>query len=453
MRKAVFVSLCLISMFPAFLNVSLAQEKLSFTLDQCVEMALENNEEILKAQQEIAEAEGALIAARSDEYLQMNFTSWYEKAKHNDRFETKDYNGTLSVEQLLMRFGKLPRGLDAAQEQHRQAELKLQSAKIESVGQIREIFYNILLIQNEIAERRILRDEIEKKRARTAERVEKKLALELDLLDVELELARQDLRINELNRQLRASKMELLQGINADEEAEIEVSGELSETKLAIDDCIRAAMANRVELKDRRGLIERQARTVREVMWELLPELTSSYRYKDSSITLRQADSTWDTLLSYEKPIWEKEGGSTPERDNWEFSFGLSLPLFDGFRLKGVMQTEKARLEKLRIELLQKEMQIRLGVKNAYRAVIDEKELMDIRNTEVTLRRKTLERMEAIMETPVISQKYPRLAGITFDDVIQARENYTNAQKTYFDQRLRYMLAQEELRRKMGIIE
>jgi hypothetical protein len=81
------------------------------------------------------------------------------------------------------------------------------------------------------------------------------------------------------------------------------------------------------------------------------------------------------------------------------------------------------------------------------------KELMDLRSAEVILRRKTLERMEAIMETPVISQKYPRLAGITFDDVIKARETYTDAQKSYFDQRLNYMLAREDLRRKMGIVE
>jgi len=453
MRKVASIFLCLIFMFPAFLNVSLAQEQLRLTLDRCVEMTLESDEEILKAQQEITEAEGALTVARSDEYLQMNFTSWYQRAKHDDRFETKDYNGTLRADQLLVRLGKVPNRVDLAQEQYRQAELKLQSAKTNAVGKTRTIFYNIILIQDEIKERKILRDEIEKKRVRTEERVQKKLALELDLLDVKLELARQDLRINELKRELRVKKSELLQAIGADEEAELEVSGELQDLELTIEDCIGASMTNRVELKDYRGLIERQVRITKETLWELLPELESSYRYKDTSIILRQENSTWDTLLSYEKPIWENEGVGTSERDKWEFTFGLSFPIFDGFRVKGLIQGEEARLERLRIGLLQKEKQIRLEVRNAYREVADKKELMDIRSAEVILRRKTLERMEAIMETPVISQKYPRLAGITFDDVIRARESYTDAQKSYFDQRLNYMLAREDLRRKMGIVE
>jgi len=452
MRKVVFVSLCF--MFAAFmLSLSLAQERIELTLGKCVEMALENNEQILKAQQMLAEVEGALMAVRSDEYLQMNFTSWYDRAKRDNRFETKDYNGTLRAEQLLLRFGELPRRLDEVQERYRQAELDLLSAEIDLVSQIRRIFYNIILIRDEMKEREIFKDEIEKKMKRTEDRVEEKLALEIELLDVQVELAQQELRINELQRDLRVRKAELLQTIGADEEAEISISGELPDTEFAVGDCIRASMENRTELKDLRGQIERQERIVREVLWELLPELRSSYRYKDTSVILEQEDKTWDASLVYEKPIWEKEGGKTPERDKWEFSFGLSFPIFDGFRVKGIMQEEKARLEKLKIELLQKEKQIRLEVRDAYMEVANAKENMDIQNKVLTLRDKTLERMEAIMETPIISQKYPHLAGISFDDVIRAREQYTEAQTAYFAEKRNYMLAREDLRQKMGIIE
>ena len=117
------------------------------------------------------------------------------------------------------------------------------------------------------------------------------------------------------------------------------------------------------------------------------------------------------------------------------------------------MREEKARLERLRIELLQKEKQIRLGARNAYQEVANTKENMDILGKVVTLRRKTLEGMEVIIENPVMSQKYPRLAGISFDDVIRAREQYTEAQRDYFAQKRNYMLAREDLRQKMGIIE
>jgi outer membrane protein TolC len=212
-------------------------------------------------------------------------------------------------------------------------------------------------------------------------------------------------------------------------------------------------MENRIELKELRGQISRQERIVREVIWEFLPELRSSYRYKDASINLEQEDRTWNTLLSYEKPIWEKEGGRTPERDKWEFTFGLSFPIFDGFRVKGIMQIEQAILERLNIESAQKEKEIRLEVRNTYQEVANAGERMNIQAKVLNLSRRTLERMEAIMETPVISQKYPHLAGITFDDVLQAREDYTEAQTNYFGQKSNYMLARENLRRTMGIIE
>lgn len=453
MRKAVYI-LYLTFILTAFASdTSLAQEKLHLTLDQCVEMALRNNEEILRAQQTIAEAEGALTAARSDEYLNLNFASWYQKVKHDDDFETKSYNGTLKADQLLVRFGEVPRRVDAAQEAYRIAEIELRSARIDVVSRTRQIFYIIILIQSEIEEREVFRDEIEKKFKRTADRVDKKLALEIELLDVQLELASQDLRINELKRELRVRTLELLQTIGADEEVELSVSEELPDSEFVMEDCIRAAMESRPELRDFRGQIMRQERIVSEVYWELLPELRSSYRYKDTAVKLEQEDNTWDTSLSYEKPIWEKEAGGKPERDKWEFSFGLSFPIFDGFRVKGIMQQEKARLGKLKIELLQREKQIRLEVRNAYQEVANAKENVDIQAIVLELRDKTLKRMEAIMETPVISQKYPHLAGISFDDVIQAREKYTEAQTAYFAQRRSYMLAREDLRRKMGIMD
>lgn len=450
MRERMFAFLCLAFIFSFLSNASFAQAQIELTLDNCVKMAIEKNEEILKKKQALEEVKGALTAVRSDEYLQMNFTSWYERSKKDNKFETKDYNGTLRVEQLLMRFGALPKKLDEVQEQYRRAALDLQSARINIVSQTRRTFYDIILIRDEINERKLLRDEIEKKRARTAERVQQKIALELDLLGVELELAQQELRINELKRELRIKKVELLQIIGFDEGADFTLSGELPDTEFILEDCIKIALANRVELKDYKGLIERQERIVSEVYWELLPELRAKYRYKDTAMILTQEDKTWDTSISYENPIWEKK---TPERNKWEFSFGLSFPIFDGFRLKGIMQEEKARLEKLKLEAIQKEKQIRWEIRSAYEDVANKKENMDVQEKVVTVRRKTLESMEAIVETPIISQKYPRLAGITFDDVIRAREQYTEDQKSYFAKKQDYMMARENLLQKMGFVE
>ncbi len=452
MRKAVFVFSFLTLMFSTLLlNISFAQKVLLLTLGECVDMTLENNEQILKARQDLVAAKGVLTTARSDEYLQMNFTSWYERSKSDGAFETKDYNGTLSAEQLLLRFGEVPRPVDDAQEQCRLAELGLQSARLDEGDKTRRIFYDIVLAQEEIRERETLRIEIVKKRDRTKGRLAEGRSLPLDLSSVELELADQDLNINTLKRALRVKKTELLQAIGADEEAAIEISGESSGAEFLMDNCIKAGMANRVELMNIRGQIQRQERIVKETFWEFLPEFRSSYRYKDTSLILRQQDRTWDTLLAYEKALWEKEGGRTPELDKWQFSLGLSFPIFDGFRVKGIMQTEEALLEKLKIELVRKEKQIRLEVKRTYQDVADQKERMDIMERKVLLRGETVEGMEFIMENPPRGEKY-RYLVVDFVDVIKAREDYLQAQKNYFDQKRIYMLARENLRQAMGVI-
>ena len=165
MRKLAFVVSCLVFISALSLDVSFAQEKLNLTLEKCVEMTLENNEQILAARQELAEEEGILTTARSDEHLQLNFTSWYERSKSESNFEAKDYNGTLSAERLLLRFGEVPRRIDDAQERCRLVGLKIEAARIDTVSNTRRIFYDIVLIQDELTERKILRDEIGKKRA------------------------------------------------------------------------------------------------------------------------------------------------------------------------------------------------------------------------------------------------------------------------------------------------
>ena len=114
------------------LNSPFAQADL--TIDRCVSMALRNNEQILKAEQALSEAKGTLTVVHSDEYFQMDFTTSYQRAKSGEDVESRAYNGTLRADQLLARFGGVPKRLDSAQEKYRTAELALQSARVDVGG-------------------------------------------------------------------------------------------------------------------------------------------------------------------------------------------------------------------------------------------------------------------------------------------------------------------------------
>lgn len=91
------------------------------TLQRAVDMAIENDEAVLKAEQQLKKAEANLKMARSDQYPQISLTTFYErwKEENEDTAEYKDYEAEVSLEQLIARFGKVPEYLDQAQENYR----------------------------------------------------------------------------------------------------------------------------------------------------------------------------------------------------------------------------------------------------------------------------------------------------------------------------------------------
>ena len=460
----------LVSIFLLFLSASLsAQGILTITLEKCIRLAMKRNEAVLQAQQALLKAEANLKVAQSDQYPQIGLTGFYEQQKNGagniayeqmifqdglyyPQEEYKDYRTAASFSQLLLRFGGVPDFLDSAQEGIRIARIDYERAQKEAAYAVRQVFYNILLTQEEIAERRKLEAAIKQKLQRVNERRKAGILLQINVLNTELELAEQQREINELERRLDLDKTELIQLIGEDELSEVEVTGEIPESDYTLEKATQSALEHRLDLELLKGEIQKQERLVRETQWNRLLEFDASLRYEDAKLTVQNQNRTWDTVFSYDAPIWEKE----PEDDEfdqdegWEVRFNLGLSVFDGFRTKGLKDHENAELSRLRFQLKELEKKVTLEVRRAYRAVASAKERMEIEQRIVQIRQENLRLIEALLETSQESEQY---RSLTFDDVIEARSVFTSAQRVFFQARRAYAQAKEELLKAMGVIE
>ncbi|HIE30449.1 TPA: TolC family protein [Candidatus Poribacteria bacterium] len=460
----------LVSIFLLCLPINLsAQEKLTLTLDECIRLAIKRNEAVLQAQQELYKAEANLKIAQSDQYPQVGLTGFYEQWKNDGgnivngqmglsgglsypQEEYKDYRAAASFSQLLLRFGGVPDFLDNAQEDMRIARIDYERAKKEAAYAVRQVFYNILLTQEEIAERRKLEAAIKQKLQRVKERRKAEILLRINVLNTELELAEQQREINELERRLDIDKTELVQLIGEDELSEVEVLGDVPEVEYTLERATKLALKNRLDLELLRGDIKRQERLVRETQWNRLLEFGGSFRYEDAKLAVQNRARTWDTVFSYDAPIFQKEpeGDESDQNEGWELRFNLGLSIFDGFRTKAEKEHENAELERLHLQLKEREKETTLEVRRAYRAVDSAKERMEIEGRVVQIRQENLRLIEALLETAQESEQY---RSLTFDDVIEARSAFTNAQRVFFQARRAYAQAKEELLKAMGVME
>jgi outer membrane protein len=439
-----------------------AQGKLTLTLERCIQLAIEGNEAVLQAQQALHKAEANLKIAQSDQYPQVGLTSFYEQQKNGAQQEYKDYRTAASFSQLLWRFGGVPDSLDKAQEDVRNARIDYERAQKEAAYAVRQVFYSILLTQGEIAERRKLEAAIKQKLQRVEERRNAGILLQINVLNTELELAEQQREINELERSLDLDKTELVQLIGEDELAEVEVVGDIPEAEYTLEKATQLALENRLDLELLKGDIQRQERLVRETRWNRLLEFDASLRHDDAKLAVQKQNHTWDTVFSYDAPIFQKKledsesdlpaatTAQAGQNEGWELKFNLGLSVFDGFRTKASKDHETAELERLHFQLKELEKKITLEVRRAYRAVANAKERMEIEQRIVQIRQENLRLIEALLETAQESKQY---RSLTFDNAIEARGAFTDAQREFFQARREYAQAKEELLKAMSVIE
>ncbi len=451
--RFMFCTLC--ACLSSISEPTMAQDEVMLTPEKASRLALKNNEKVLKAQKVLERAKANLQTARSVYLPQIGLTGFYERRKHNDLdLNERDYLSSVSLSQVIARFGEVPQDLDQAQEDVRKSAIELKRAEQEVIFSLRRLWHNITLTEEEIQQRSVIETTLQEKlKVAKRKHTEKRIPI-LSVLNTELELAEQQLALNELRRRLDIDKAELVRLTGLDALSTVRLSGTLPDDDLTLEHAVALALENRTELEDLTGTITRQERLVRETFWDRIPELDAAFRYRDAGLFLNQQDRTWDTTAAYDYPFLEREiDSSTPfermrdNRDGWEVRINFNLSIFDGGLTDGRQGAERAELSRLQLELIDLRKGIRVEVRRAYREVANAKERTEIEEKRVQIFEQRLRTIERVLDEGL---DLPSYRGLTFDDAFQAQAEFTEAQRVFYRTRRNYAAAKEQLREVLG---
>ena len=435
---------------------TLAQDQVTLTLENASQLLLKDNEEVLKAQKILDRARANLRIARSVYFPQVGLTGFYDQRKNDDLgLNEKDYLSRVSLSQLITRFGEVPKDIDQTQESVRISEIELDRVKQKTIFALRRLWHNITLTEEEIQQRSAVETALQAKlKGARRKHAEKRIPI-LSVLNTEMELAEQQLALNELRRRLDIEKAELIRLTGLDALTNIRLAGSIADDDLTLEDAVKLGLENRLALKELTGAIDRQERLVKETLWHQMPELDASVRYRDFHLFLDQRDRTWDTTAVYDPAFLRREKDEatlfedTPDnRQGWEMRVNLNLPLGD---LKEDRQdAEQAELSRLQLEFIDLQKQIRIEVHRAYREVANAKERMEIEDKRVQIFEQRLRTIERVLDEGL---DLPSYRGLTFDDAFEAQAQFTEVQRVFYRTRRDYAEAKENLREAMDWIE
>jgi outer membrane protein TolC len=426
---------------------------------RAIELALQNNEAVKKAEKVVERAKANLRVSKAIYLPQVGLTGEYQRQKEGD-IDDRDYLTRAQASMLLAQFGEIPEGLDAAQEEVRKAEIEYEHSKKESVYAVRNLWHNIILTQEEIQQRRAIEVELQKKLQSTQIKHDKKRIPFLSRLNKELELSEQQLALNELQRRLDVDTAELISLIGLDPLAQVTLSQPLSEDDMTLETAVELALANNLDLRDLQGDIVRQERFAAETIWNRFPELSAEARYKDLHVLLEQHEQnrTWDAKALYDPVILDRERDvpsifeTSPRTQNgWELRFNFNIPLYDGNKTENLRSVELAELERLQLEYIQITKSIRVEVRRDYRAVANAKERMEIEEKRVRIREQHLRTIERVLDE--VTVEIPGYQSLTYNDAFQTQAQFTESQRVFYQARRDYAKAKEKLRETMGWIE
>ena len=119
-----------VSLLFSIVGVVSAQQLISLQPARAIELALQNNETVRKAEKVVERAKANLRVSKAIYLPQVGVTSEYQRQKNGD-IDERDYLTRAQMSMLLVQFGEIPEALDTAQEEVRKAEIDYERAKKE----------------------------------------------------------------------------------------------------------------------------------------------------------------------------------------------------------------------------------------------------------------------------------------------------------------------------------
>lgn len=405
-----------------------------YSLDDCLQLALDRNPEILKAQHDIERSQGLIIQAKSTLYPQVNVNGRIEE-RNDDLFHQGDdpnsqrfrdfWTVQLQVVQSLYSGGVNRQNIAIAKLTHEAALIQLQATIDGVLQQVKTNVYAVVIDEAQLEAQNLTIKLLKDEGSRQKDLFDAGRTTRFNVLRTQVSLGNQQAQLSAIQTDLIAQQIALTRLLNIPWSRRespftppFQVRTSLDcppVSKVNVEDFIRLALERRPELQviDRQlEIAQRQIKVDKAANIPRIDAYIADEQFRDQ--TLSQFN--------------QSQNG---------YAFGLlgSWDVFDGWASKGQTMIDTAALANQHVSRDQLKLQIEGQVREAYARLL---------TAEATIQAETANQATA--------EESVRLARISADsgyatllDVLQATLDLTSARNELIRSRQLYLVAMADL--------
>ncbi|MHC4311752.1 MAG: TolC family protein [Planctomycetota bacterium] len=430
------------------------------SLDECLQMAFENNNQIKETRQKLSITKGNEIIVNSRFLPNIELIYQYEHLHNFNLANPVDISSLLfaQINQTILEYGKdNPLDINLRAEQ-RQVLFNYEDKVTSILSQVRRALFFIKLKEQQINTRQELLKEFKKQYEVKQQRMQVgNLSVKIEVLTAKLNVLNEETRINTLKRQMFNRKMDLLRLIGLPVGAE-QVSFTAAKDNFAldhfgIDQMVQLALAQSSKAGFAEAVVAEQKRALVQLRYEYIPDLRLNAGYQDENVRfvseLINAGDTW-TMDGAGQP---KVPGTREERsqnlglfseevtldgpDPGRFAgLQVRIPLYEGGSRKGRKIRELARLKGFEAAFQDIKDEVELSVRQSYKFLIEQEYRVELAQENVNIEK----------ERFAIKEKLRDFGKITDDELETFRNTFFTAQDSLFTQQETLIERQEDLR-------
>ncbi len=402
---------CLIVLLPVVASAQDDGPTLSYTIEECVDIALKRSPDVLTAAEEVRRA-GAYIFENWAGLLSISAEGTYSFVDPNARLLSapaggstyERYNAGVSASLPVFTGGRTIWGLNIAYLEREIAREAYRSAVGSTIYETRTAFFSILLAEREVEVWTEEVDVLTRNLEITKKNFMNGLAPKYDVNRIEVELANARTSLILARNDLTVAYDNLKDMLDLDLDKHVTLQGDLvyNPRDRALSEYL-AASETRSPAFRIKSLTERvAAKSVLTTIGAYFPTISAFATYDTSSTDV--------TDISFTDNEWEFIGG-----------IAISIPISDLAVTAAKNRQAKAEYEKAKIDTAATAKEIKLSVRRAYFDLEEAKEIIGLQESNVLLARENLERSEL---------RY--VNGVeTLLDLLDARLAVTEAQLNY----------------------
>ena len=406
-------------------------ETLQLTLEDCIQIALDNNPQIEIARQQYFANQGVLTQAKSFYWPQLSGGLGYGRQYIDTEFPVDEDNvgsGLLQISQLIFDFGKTTGLIDTSSFNLQASGENLAQVYHDLVFDVKSRFYNVLEAIRLIGVAEQAVTNFEQQLYRAQRFFESGVRTRIDVTNAEVNLSNEKLNLLRANADFKTALVSLEQVIGSvpnngdyevitDEPPTEELASQKPELADSLEFLLQTAVENRPGLKEFQFLIQAAEASITQARGDYWPTIDAVGDYNKFETDLPSLSDQWQITA----------------RLNWEF--------FSGFETDGKVAEATAQLREVQAGLRDFELEVTRDVTDSYLRADENREGVDIADQTVELAEENLRLAEG---------RYKAGIGdlLEFNDAqLLYSQNQSNLVITYYN----YLTALARIDRAVGV--